>query len=35
MARKMTQIRELYDCMIDAFGVAGLTIPTACVKIYK
>lgn len=35
MGRKMTQIRELYDRMIDAFGVAGLTIPTACVKIYK
>lgn len=31
----MTQIRELYDNMIDALGVEDLSIPTACVKIYK
>jgi uncharacterized protein (DUF169 family) len=31
----MTRIRELYDNMIDALGVEDLSIPTACVKIYK
>lgn len=31
----MTKVKELYDDMIDALGVEGLTIPTACVKIYK
>jgi uncharacterized protein (DUF169 family) len=31
----MTQIRELYDRMIDGLGVEDLTIPTAAVKFYK
>jgi uncharacterized protein (DUF169 family) len=31
----MTQVKELYDEMIDALGVEGLNVPTACVKIYK
>lgn len=31
----MTQVTELYDRMIDAMGVEDLSIPTACVKIYK
>jgi uncharacterized protein (DUF169 family) len=31
----MTKIRDLYERMIDAFGVDDLAIPTACVKIYK
>jgi uncharacterized protein (DUF169 family) len=31
----MTQVRDLYDRMIDALGVEDLSIPTACVKIYK
>jgi uncharacterized protein (DUF169 family) len=31
----MTKIRELYDSMIDAMGVEGLSIPTAGVKFYK
>ena len=31
----MTEIRELYDRMITAFGVEGLEIPVAAVKIYR
>jgi uncharacterized protein (DUF169 family) len=31
----MTQIRELYDRMIEALGVEGLSVPTACIKFYK
>ena len=31
----MTQIRDLYDRMIDAMGVEDLSIPTAAVKFYK
>ena len=31
----MTQVNELYDRMIDALGVDGLSVPTACVKIFK
>jgi uncharacterized protein (DUF169 family) len=31
----MTQVAELYDRMIAALGVEGLSVPTACVKIYK
>jgi uncharacterized protein (DUF169 family) len=30
----MTQIRDLYDRMIDAMGVEDLSIPTAAVKFY-
>lgn len=31
----MTQVRELYDRMINAMGVEDLSVPTACVKFYK
>jgi uncharacterized protein (DUF169 family) len=31
----MTQIRNLYDRMIDSMGVEDLSIPTAAVKFYK
>lgn len=31
----MTQIKSLYDRMIGALGVEGLSVPTACVKFYK
>jgi uncharacterized protein (DUF169 family) len=31
----MTQVKDLYDRMIDAMGVEGLSVPTACVKFYK
>lgn len=31
----MTQVRDLYDRMIHALGVADLSVPTACVKFYK
>ena len=31
----MTQVKNLYDRMIDALGVEGLSVPTACVKFYK
>lgn len=31
----MTQIKGLYDRMIGALGVEGLSVPTACVKFYK
>lgn len=31
----MTKVRDLYGRMVAAMGVEGLTIPTACVKIYK
>jgi uncharacterized protein (DUF169 family) len=31
----MTQVKNLYDRMIDALGVEDLSIPTACVKFYK
>ncbi len=31
----MTEVNALYDRMIAALGVDNLTIPTACVKIYK
>ena len=31
----MTQVKDLYDGMIDALGVEDLSIPTACVKFYK
>ena len=31
----MTQVKDLYDGMIDALGVENLSVPTACVKFYK
>lgn len=31
----MTEVNVLYDRMIAALGVDNLTIPTACVKLYK
>ena len=31
----MTQVKGLYDRMIEAMGVEGLSVPTACVKFYK
>ena len=31
----MTQVKELYNGMIDALGVENLSVPTACVKFYK
>ena len=31
----MTQVKDLYDRMIDALGVDGISVPTACAKIYK
>ena len=31
----MTQVNDLYDRMIEALGVEGLSVPTACVKFYK
>ena len=31
----MTAVKELYDRMISALGVEGLSIPVAAVKIYK
>ncbi|MEE8332783.1 MAG: DUF169 domain-containing protein [Alphaproteobacteria bacterium] len=31
----MTKVNDLYGRMIAAMGVEGLSIPTACVKIYK
>ena len=31
----MTKVRDLYERMIDSFGVEDLEIPTACVKIYQ
>ena len=31
----MTQIKELYDRMIEALGVEDLTVPTTGVKFYK
>jgi uncharacterized protein (DUF169 family) len=31
----MTQVKEFYDRMIEALGVEGLSVPTACIKFYK